>query len=215
MRRIVVSVFLTFIFTSQCRSEFQHRCNIARDDFRICACTNRSGIHCSLKGISVSMNKLSMEERNCIGKVFQLAEKSTTCLCSMLCHTNEQVARYKATCASQAVRKISETLPNFTAFCCDLQEALIDLYFRLEKEVLENLLISIRSRYLDSTQLSAYLRRTVWCRAFHLKCLEVVAIIQRGCKPFKNRERRNLLDVVPSESNTKATNLPSITGETY
>lgn len=212
MRRIIYAIFLTLILVVQCMTG-SHKCNISGGDFTICVCTNRSGIQCSIKGISIPLNETTTKERKCLQNVHNLGQKSKTCLCSQLCHTNERVARYRDTCASQAVRTITQTFTQFVTLCCKAQRVLIELYFTLEKEAFKELLTSITS--ISTRTLPSYLTTTKWCRAFPLKCVELATVLQKHCKHLQNRERRNLKEETPSNTTTKQINSTSNGGELF
>lgn len=211
MRRFIfVLFFLELISIFECRS-LLNKCSTSVGNFTIFVCTNRTEIHCSSRGITIPINKLTIQERKCIVNVVHLRQNSITCIQTQRCHSEGRVAHYVSTCALLAVREITQILPQFTTLCCKVQQSLIDLYFSVEKEVFESLLTSIKTGSLRSV--SVNLKRALWCREFYFKCKNIVAILEAGCEHYENRKRRELKSTSPSNQTFKQTNSTSFTGK--
>lgn len=101
--------------------------------------------------------------------------------------------------------------PQFVTLCCKIQQALIDLYFTVDKEAFKRLLTYIKTGSFNS--LSDDLRRTQWCREFHFKCGEIATVLEAGCEHLKNRKRRDLQKASPTNPTSKQINSTSFTGK--
>lgn len=222
MSGILLLIWLCFLATSLSMSQ-HNDCNFmeqviqSSQDFQICVCLNQVYVNCTLNGASAATKHLSKKEEICYKRLVKLANTSDkkTCLCVKLkeCHSEEQLALHKATCARKAAMKIFPILSRLKTFCCDLQNALLKLWFRLEERVFLRLVKSISHDSLDTITISRRLRRTKWCKAFHTECLKADSTIRAGCTIRTELHRRNKRDIKESQTNSKTGFEPFSTGE--
>lgn len=215
---LLVICFATSLSMSQ-----HNECNFMEQviqhtkDFQICVCSNQVYINCTLNGANSATKIHSKKEELCYKRLAKLANTSDkrTCMCDRLkeCHSEHQLALHKATCARKAVMKIYPILPKLRTLCCDLQNAMLKLWLRLEERVFLPLVKSISHDSLDTVLVSRRLRRTNWCTTFRTECLEVDSLIRKGCAIRNKPYRRHKRGIEDAHSNYKTDFEPFPTGE--